>query len=82
MVVCKIELYPGGDSSKAQPLGVILIDNDGTGDLEVGNYNVNLSHSGTYWGKPGFWKTGRCSYRRNLSPYHLIAKALAACGIK
>lgn len=82
MVVCKIELHPGGDKSKAEPLGVIMIANDGTGTLEEGNYDVYLSHAGIYWRKEGYWKSGKCSYKRSLSPYHLVLNALKACGIR
>jgi hypothetical protein len=83
MVVCTIELWPHGDKNQARPLGVINISNDGTGDAQSGNYEAELLHAGVYFGKPGNWRTGSVSgYRRSLSPYHLVARALVACGIK
>lgn len=83
MVVAKIELWPHGVQDKAKPLGVVMIANDGQGDAEHGSYDVALSHAGKYWGKPGAWKSGHIErYRRTLSPYHLVARALAACGIR
>ena len=84
MVVVKIELWPGGDKSKARLLGVATIANQGTGDATHGNYKVDLTHSGVYFGKPGTWRTGYVlGHRRDLSPYHLVMKALMnALGIK
>jgi len=79
MVVVKIELWPGGDPSKARPLGEMRISNDGTGTEERGNYDVELAHAGKYYGRPGNWKTGRAmGYLRTLSPYHLVQLALNA----
>jgi hypothetical protein len=82
MVVCKIELWRGGDPDDVVDLGNITIINDGTGTIELGNYDIYLSHAGDFREKEGYWKTGKCSYRRTLSPYHLILNALKACGIK
>lgn len=84
MVVVKIELWPHGDESKARPLGVAMIANDGTGDVKTGSYEVQLAHAGRYFGKPGVWKRGRVeSHNRQLSPYHLVLSSLkAALGIK
>jgi len=82
MVVVKIELWPHGDESKARPLGVMHISNDRTGTNEIGNYDVELKHAGSYFGKPGNWRTGKISgFLRSLSPYHLVAMALKACRI-
>lgn len=81
MVVCKIELWPGGDATKAKPIGEIEIINDGTGTLEECQYDVYLTHAGTFYGKDGYYKKGKCNYKRKLSPYHLIVNALNACGI-
>jgi len=83
MVVVKIEIWPHGEQKNARDLGSIIICNDGTGSKDLGSYNIAVSHGGRYWGKPGVWKSGRLkNYRRSLSPYHLIAKALAVCGIR
>jgi hypothetical protein len=84
MVVVKVELWPNGDETKARTIGRIKIANDGTGTLERGNYNVELSHSGRYSNKPGVWKKGKVvGYRRLAqSPYHLVKMALTAAGIR
>lgn len=82
MVIVKIELWPHGDESRATPLGTIKITNDGTGNEAFGNYDVSLSHSGRYVTRPGTWKRGKVlRHFRGLSPYHLVVKALNACGI-
>jgi len=80
MVVCKIEIWPHGDQSKARPLGQVVIINDGEGTPERGNYDVALSHGGIFYGRKGAWKTGRVlQHLRKLSPYHLLLSALKAC---
>jgi len=77
MLVVKIELWPKGDKSKAETIGVLTIANDGTGSTGSGNYDCALSHSGKYFGKAGVWKTGRVvDHNRKLSPYHLVLKCL------
>lgn len=77
MVVVKIELWPGGDSSRAREIGRVNIANDMTRDQDRGNYNCALSHAGSYYGKPGAWKTSRVTnHLRRLSPYHLVYQAL------
>ena len=79
MVVVKIELWPGGDESKCRTIGIAKIANDCTGDSERGNYRVELSHSGSYFGRPGVWRRGRVfDHLRRLSPYHLVLDALKA----
>lgn len=40
MVVVKIELWPCGDESKRQSLGVMHIINEGSGSRTEGNYDV------------------------------------------
>lgn len=83
MIVVKIELWPLGNQAKARTLGVVNIANDGTGDLEKGNYKVALSHAGKYFGKPGAYKSGEVKgFKRALSPYHLLLRALQACLLK
>lgn len=78
MVVVKLELWPQGDASKAQPIGEVRITNDGSGSAARGNYAVDLAHSGRYFGKPGVWRKGRVEgYDRvGLSPYHLVLAAI------
>lgn len=82
MVVVRIELWSGGSQKEARTIGIVTIANDGEGDAEIGNYDVSLSHAGRFFGRPGAWKTGRVSgFRRSLSPYHLLLRALRACSI-
>lgn len=79
MVVVKIELWPRGDERQAREIGRVRITNDGTGDSQYGNYDAELAHAGRYAGRPGVWKRGRVGrHYRDLSPYHLVARALAA----
>jgi hypothetical protein len=83
MVVVRIELWPDGDKEKARDLGLVIIRNDGTGDDEIGAYEVVVARGGRFFGKEGAWKKGHLDrFIRKLSPYHLVARALAACGIQ
>lgn len=79
-VVIKIELWPHGDQAQARPLGGLIIDNDGTGDAVFSNYNVTAMHAGMYFGKRKEpFKTGKVlNFRRSLSPYRLLCRALHA----
>jgi len=81
MVVVKIELWPHGNESQAKQIGEARIALDGvTATAERGDYAVELRHAGRFWGKPGNWKTGRLhDHARELSPYHLVMRAIAAC---
>jgi len=81
MVVVKIELWPHGDASKAKPIGQVNITLESAAfDETIGDYSVELLHAGIYWDRPGNWKTGRVAgHRRELSPYHLVMRAIAAC---
>lgn len=77
MIRVTIELVPRGDESKKQHLGTAEIINDGTGNMEVGNYTVRLSK----WGKPNqTWKKGALSGfpRQRLGSWDLLALALVA----
>lgn len=77
MLVVRVELWPKGEASLARPIAEMRISNDATGDYERANYDVELLHSGKYWGKPGAWKKGRVlGHLRKLSPYHLVLAAL------
>lgn len=81
-VVVRIELWPDGDHNKARPLGTVIISNDGTGTPSIGNYDVVLTHGGKYVARKGAWRSGKVlHFRRLLSPYHLVLRALAACRI-
>lgn len=80
MVVVKVEIWPHGDESKARPLGVVMISNDGTGDTTKGNYDVVASHAGKYYGKrkEPYKKAKVTGFPRTWSPYKLVAWALKA----
>ncbi len=49
MIIVTIELAPQGDMVHRRHLGTAYIVNDGTGDLQLGNYTIQLSK----WGRPG-----------------------------
>lgn len=88
MVYVRVELWPGGDRTKARLLQEATIANVG-GTGEFGNYAVKVSHSTTYKGN-GFadpirpalaevWKSGGIAgHARKLSPFHLVCKAVGA----
>ena len=81
MVVIKIELWPKGNENKAREIGRMRVINDGTGNAQLGNYSVEMDHAGIYYGKrKNPWKTGKVKQHfRMMSPYHLLAKAVASC---
>lgn len=77
MLVITIELWPQGDASRKEVLGVAEIANDGRGSAGLGSYNVTLYK----WGKEKrFWKTGRVLDfpRLKLGPWDLLYRALSA----
>lgn len=80
MVVVTIELWPHGDAEQARPLGVVKIALAAVSpDTKVGSYEVELSHAGRFWGRPGIWKSGFLArHFRDLSPYHLVKAAIEA----
>lgn len=67
-----------------RPLGHIVISNDGTGTVKLGNYKYVLAHAGKHWeknkkGKP--FKKGRIrNFPRNMSPYRLVQRCLKHAG--
>lgn len=85
-VYVRVELWPGGDRSKAKLLQEAMIANVG-GNGTRGDYAVKLSHSTTFKGD-GFanparptpaevWREARITnHARNLSPFHLVCKAV------
>lgn len=80
MLVCSIDLWPRGDSTRAENIGCVVIANDGTGTVREGNYRCALTHSGRYRQRAGPWRGGRVTgHIRQLSPYHLVLKAIEAC---
>jgi hypothetical protein len=80
MIVVKVELWPRGDKTKKRMLGKVFITNIG-GDVDLGTYKVEAAHAGIYYGRKGFFKTGKViGFPRRLSPYRLLCRALKAIG--
>ncbi len=87
MIVVKIELWPGGDESKAREIGRIDIANNLKGDSNRGTYTVVL-HKRLGKVKRGIWKQGMVDIdnaekfeiegfnRINRGPYDLLYLAL------
>lgn len=73
MLVIKIELWPHGDPKFAKPLGVAHLWNDGSGEYENGNYQIEIKKTGG-----GLWKKGavRGFPRTRLGPWDLLYRAL------
>lgn len=93
MVYVIIALIPASDPTRIRILREMTITNEGTGDVNEGNYHVKLSHSTTMTHKDrGFssgklppvdpadvWRTGIVrGFRRSLSPATLVLRALKA----
>lgn len=62
MIVCKFELWPGGDAERAEPLGLLLVANDGqveNGDPDQFMYNLQFQEprSAKVWrGRVKHWR--------------------------
>jgi hypothetical protein len=78
MIVCNLEMWPGGDESRAYSLGVIEIANVG-GTMTRGDYAVKLSKSPRLAKRAGNWKKGAVQNfpRQRLGAYDLLLRALA-----
>jgi hypothetical protein len=70
MLRVTVELVPHGDESRARHLGTAVIANDGTGDLDTGNYWAKLSK----WGSGATWKRGKYKGfpRKRRGPWDLL----------
>lgn len=76
MIVVTVEVWPKGDPSKAEKVAVMSVKNDCEGTRNLANYEVLLFERG----KP--IASGKVDkHDRSLSIYHLVLKALRACGI-
>lgn len=75
MIRITIELLPFGSEKNKKPLGVATIANDGSGDEDIGNYNVKLY---TWHEPPRIWKTGKVKGfpRKIKGPWDLLCRAL------
>lgn len=74
MIVCKLEMWPGGDARRAYPLGTVEIANVG-GTESRGDYDVRLHRRD---GR-GIWRRASVSGfpRKALGAYDLLMRALA-----
>lgn len=79
MLVCRIEMWPGGDQAKAYPLGSVLIANTG-GTETQGEYSVQLTGKPEHFRRRGFWRQGAVKDfpRKRLGAYDLLLRALGA----
>lgn len=73
MLVIKIELWPGGDGTRARTLATGRIVNNATGDEGCGNYYVFLKDARN---RP--WKSGHVHNfpRKRLLAWDLLCRAL------
>jgi hypothetical protein len=79
MLVCRIEMWPGGDQSKAYDMGSVLIANAGGTETE-GEYSVQLTGKPEHFKRRGFWRQGvvKAFPRKRLGAYDLLLRALGA----
>ena len=82
MLRVTIELVPFGIEEHRKLLGMIGIVNDGSGSLDVGNYDIALSDEGPFTrdGKTRNWRRAKLKNfkRRQYGPYHILLAALLA----
>lgn len=79
MLVCRIEMWPGGDRSKAYDMGSVLIARSGGTDTQ-GEYSVQLTGKPEHFKRRGFWRQGvvKDFPRKRLGAYDLLLRALGA----
>lgn len=82
MIVVNVELWPGGDSSRREVLGVAVIANESS-LAEISSYSVRLLKGERYSTRPGeVWKEGTVAEfprtDRRWGPWELLALALKA----
>lgn len=82
MIRVEVKLVPFGIETMEKLLGVIEIVNDGTGNLQAGNYDVRLSDEPpfTRTGGKRTWRFARIKGwpRMKKGPYQLLLAALLA----
>lgn len=84
MIVVRMELWPGGDQSRAQDLGVAVIANEGESAMDSHPaYSVRLLKAAKFSKRPGeVWRAGKVpAYPRagkRWGPWELLALALEA----
>lgn len=82
MIVIKVELWPGGDESRAEDLGKAIITNV-SGLADISAYEARLLKGAKYSRRPGeVYKVGRVDAfpraDRRWGPWELLALALEA----
>lgn len=82
MIVVKLELWPGGDESRAVDLGKAIIAN-ASGLADLSGYEVRLLKGEAYSRRPGdLYKAGRVPAfprkDKRWGPWELLALALEA----
>lgn len=77
MIVVRVELWPGGDRSKAESLGEAVIINDGSGTQTQGNYHFALSKRGQTITDQA-WRDGQVQGfpRKRLGGWDLLCRVL------
>lgn len=87
MIRVTVELVPHGVEERKVELGMIEIVNNGTGDWNRGNYNVELSGTDPVFVTdlvPGIGESARIEGfdRKNLNAWHLVMVAFSALARK
>lgn len=76
MIRITVTMIPRGDGRLARTMCVAEITNDGTGDVDHGNYDVRFSRMGQQ--RTNTWKEVRVENfpRQRLNVWHLLWRAL------
>ena len=74
----KIEVWPGGDESRATEMHRGYIWNDGTGTTEHGNYCARFNRKGDKGKRIEAWRTAKIDHfaRKKLLAWDLLAQCL------
>lgn len=79
MIVVKLELWPGGDESRAEDLGSAIITNE-SNLSDISSYSVRLLKGKRYSARSGVWRSGEVKgFPRTdtrVGPWELLFLAL------
>lgn len=80
MLVCKLEMRPEGDVTKAYVVGEIRIAQTG-GDCFLGDHTIEIDKASRAARTPGVWRTADISHfdHCELGAYDLLLRGLIAC---
>lgn len=80
MIIIKIEFHSATDNT-IKEISRMYISNDGTGDEQVGNYDVQIMNKGVQRKDGAVWKCGKVRRfeRKRQSVWMLIVRAISAC---